>query len=216
MFQEYIQLAPVASFIFAATLIASLLTFSRPQEHRNLMLHPYSVARGRKLYTVLTSGFVHADLAHLIFNMVTFYFFAFPLELYMRVLAGGNILGHIIFGVVYIVSMILADIYSIFRHKNNAAYFSLGASGAISAVLFSYILFNPGSNISVFMLPSMPAPLFALLYIGFTWYASRKQFDNINHDAHLWGAVAGIVLTLVFFPHVGPMFIDQIREMLNM
>lgn len=211
----YLRNAPVASVIFAVTLAASFYVFNRPTQHKEWMLHPYSLTLGRRYHTLITSGFIHADLPHLILNMITFYFFAFPLEILMMQEAGGGVIGHILFAVLYLLSMVLADIYSVFRHKDNPGYFSLGASGAISGVLFSFILFAPDSEIGLFIIPTIPAPLFALLYIIFTYYASRKQYGNINHDAHLWGAVAGTVLTIAFFPHILPEFIDTVRGMVE-
>src|SRR5688500_13955170 len=93
----YLQAAPVASVIFAITLAASLYTFNNPAKHRELMLHPYSILRGHRYHALITSGFVHADLPHLILNMVTFFFFAFPLELFMVEETGGGIAGHFLF-----------------------------------------------------------------------------------------------------------------------
>jgi membrane associated rhomboid family serine protease len=214
MIQAYLHFAPVASIIFALTIGISLFIFNKPEQHRELMLHPYSIMHGRRYHTLITSGFIHADLPHLILNMVTFYFFAFSLELFMVAKAG--VVGHILFAVLYLLSIVLADMYSVFRHKNNPGFFSLGASGAIAAVMFSYILFDPGSELGTMFFPVLiPAPIFAVLYMIFTYYSSRKQYDNINHDAHLWGAVAGIVLTIIFFPGVLPDFIQEVQMMIG-
>src|ERR1700739_2059560 len=127
---ELIQYAPVASVIFVITIITSLIAFSNDWVYENFILHPYYVHQGKKLYTLITSGFIHLDLMHLFFNMFTFYYFA-PYCEYK--------LGHWQFGLLYILSMILADLPSVVKHKDNYGYRSLGASGAISAAVFSFI-----------------------------------------------------------------------------
>jgi membrane associated rhomboid family serine protease len=166
------------------------------------MLHPYSIHRGKKYFTILTSGFIHADMNHLLFNMLSYYFFAFTLE---------KIVGHWQFALIYLLGLILSDISSIIKNKNNSGYYSLGASGAISAVLFSYILFDPLSRIYLFFIPiGIPAYLFALLYLGYCMYASKNQRDHINHEAHFWGAITGLVVTAMLFPHVLGYFIKSV------
>ena len=131
---QYLHAAPVACVIFAITLAYSFIAFYNDQVYEKSILHPYSVYRGKSLYTLITSGFIHADLMHLFFNMFTFFFFAFQLEV---------TLGHWQFALLYFLSMVLADLPSVAKHKDNHGYRSLGASGAISAVIFSYILFHP-------------------------------------------------------------------------
>src|SRR3546814_15713642 len=118
------------------------------------MLHPHSFVRKKRLYTIITSGMIHADFGHLLFNMITYFFFAFPLE---RILhqTGGN--GHLQFALIYVGALILSDIPTIMKHRNNPGYASLGASGAISAVLFSFILFMPTPKLYLFFAIGIPA-----------------------------------------------------------
>lgn len=196
---QYLYMAPVASLIFLFTLVTSIYTFSNTQMYGKLMLHPYSVYRGKNLYTIFTSGLIHLDWGHLFFNMMTFYFFAFSLE---------TIIGHWQFAVLYIVSLALSDLPSILKHKNNFGYNSLGASGAISAVLFSFILFNPKATLLVFFIP-MNAVIFGVVYLLYSAYAS-KQSSTINHDAHFFGALAGIIITIILYPQVIPYFLRQL------
>lgn len=208
MISSYIQLAPVASLIFALTVGLSIYTFSNPEWFGRLMLHPYSVYRDKsKWYTVLTSGLVHKDWGHLLFNMITFYFFAFTLE-GMLVRYSGPI-GHLYFALIYIVSLILSDIPTILQHKNNYGYHSLGASGAISAVLFSFILFYPKMMLYLFFALPIPAYIFAFAYIAYCVWASKNARDGINHDAHLFGALSGLIITIILYPWVIRHFIDQ-------
>lgn len=208
MIQQYIQHMPVASLIFAITIATSVYVFSNPQMYGNMMLHPYSLQRNKsKWYTVFTSGIIHADWGHLLFNMITFYYFGFALEGFF-VQASGDI-GHLYFALLYIVSLVLSDIPTIMQQKNNPGYYSLGASGAISAVLFGYILFQPKAMLGIFMIIPMPAYLFAILYIGYCVWASKNAKDRINHDAHLFGALAGLVITILLYPWIIRHFIEQ-------
>jgi len=200
---EVLSAAPVASFIFVITIITTLLTFSNEELFGKLMMHPYSVYRRQNVYTLITSGLIHKDWMHLFFNMLSFYFFAFQLE---------PILGHWQFGVLYFVSMILSDLPSVVKHKDDYHYNSLGASGAISAVVFSAILYAPMNKIMIMILPiPMPAIVFGVLYLVYCSYASKYAKDHINHDAHLYGALSGVMLTIAMHPEVLPWFIQQIK-----
>ena len=128
---DYLMMAPVVSVIFAFTLATSVWAFYSDAIYENMILNPYGVSRGQRVYTLVTSGFIHADMMHLFFNMFSYYFFAFQLE---------RVLGHWQFGVLYFVSLILSDLPTVYKHRNDGWYNCLGASGAISAVIFSYIL----------------------------------------------------------------------------
>ena len=208
MIQYYISNMPVASVIFAITIATSIYAFSNPNVLGQLMLHPYSVYRNKsKYYTILSSGIVHADWGHLIFNMITFYYFGFALERYF-VAANGSI-GHLYFALLYVISLVLSDIPTILQQKNNAGYYSLGASGAISAVLFGFILFEPKAELRIFLAIPMPAYLFAVLYIGYCIWASKNSNDRINHDAHLFGALAGLIITILLHPWIIQHFLGQ-------
>jgi membrane associated rhomboid family serine protease len=204
---HYLQDAPVASVIFIITIITSLIAFSNDWMYENFILQPYYVYQGKKLYTLITSGFIHLDLMHLFFNMFTFYFFAFPIE---------GALGHWQFGLLYGLSMVLGDLPSVVKHKDNYGYRTLGASGAISAVVFSFILFAPFTGMGLMFLPiNIPAVIFGILYLVYCSYASKRQLGNINHDAHLFGALAGIAITAILQPHVLGDFIHQISDKLQ-
>jgi len=202
MLLEYWNTAPVASIIFIFTLITSIYAFNNTDLFGKFMLHPYSVAKGNKLYTFITSGLIHADWMHLFFNMFTFFFFAFKLE---------TMIGHWQFGLLYMVSLILSDVPTAIRHKDDYRYSSLGASGAISAVLFSYILFLPLSLIGVMFIP-MYAIVFGVLYLVYCVYMSKNSRDSINHDAHFFGALTGLILTVILVPGIIPNFITQLSS----
>jgi membrane associated rhomboid family serine protease len=198
---EYLTMAPVASFIIVLTLATSLFAFSNPNIYAKFILNPYEVSRGYRVYTIITSGLIHADWNHLFFNMLSYYFFAFRLE---------TMLGHWQFGVLYLVTMVLADLPSIQKHKEDSWYNTLGASGAISAVIFSYILFDPKASMGIMFIPiPIPAYLFGVLYLVYCHFASKHARDNINHDAHLFGALSGIIITIALHHQVLNEFITK-------
>lgn len=196
---EYLNMAPVASIIFVFTLVTSLYAFYDHSLYGKFMLHPYSVSKGHKVFTLLTSGLIHADWMHLFFNMFTFYAFAFTLE---------QMMGSWQFGLLYFLGLVLSDLPTVFKHKDDFHYNSLGASGAISAVLFSYILYNPMSKIYIMFIPiGIPAVIFGGLYLVYCMYASKNSRDNINHDAHFFGALTGLIFTVIFVPGIIQHFI---------
>ena len=198
---EYLTMSPVASVIFVITLAASLWAFSNPTVYARCVLNPYEASRGHRVYTVITSGLIHADWNHLFFNMLSYYFFAFQLE---------SVLGHWQFGVLYLATMVLADLPSIYKHKDDSWYNTLGASGAISAVVFSAILFNPTGEMGLLFLPfRIPAWIFGILYLVYCHFASKHARDNINHDAHFFGAVSGVFITILLHHNIINEFIKQ-------
>jgi membrane associated rhomboid family serine protease len=198
---EYLLVAPVASIIFVLTLATSLWAFNDENIYARFILNPYGVSRGERVYTIITSGLIHKDWNHLLFNMLSYYFFAFQLE---------AMFGHWQFGLLYILSLILSDLPSIQKHKQDIWYNSLGASGAISAVIFSYIMYDPLASLGIIFIPiPIPAWIFGLLYLVYCHYASKHARDNVNHDAHLFGALSGILITIALNPHIVHNFITK-------
>jgi membrane associated rhomboid family serine protease len=199
---EYLMITPVASIIFALTILTSIWAFSNDNIYANMIMHPYSVARGQRVYTVITSGMIHADWMHLIFNMLSYYFFAFTLE---------KELGHWQFGFLYVLSLILSDLPTVYKHRNDDWYRSLGASGAVSAVIFGAIMFHPLDKMMIMPIPiGIPAVLFGALYLVYCNYASKYARDNINHDAHMFGALSGLLITIALDMHVVHDFLTQV------
>ncbi|GGH11626.1 rhomboid family intramembrane serine protease [Mucilaginibacter phyllosphaerae] len=198
---EVFLATPVASIIFAITLATSLWAFSNEEIYARFILNPYGVSRGQRVYTIITSGLIHKDWNHLFFNMLSYYFFAFQLE---------ALLGHWQFGVLYVLSLILSDLPSIQKHKEDIWYNSLGASGAISAVIFSFIMFAPTASMGLMFIPiPIPAWIFGILYLVYCHFASKHARDNVNHDAHLYGAISGVVITFALHHDIINEFIRQ-------
>jgi membrane associated rhomboid family serine protease len=184
---------PVATTVFVITIATSLLgMFRAPRLIERFLFRPWAFLRQRQYDTIVTSGLVHADLAHLLFNMFTFWFFAFPMERHI---------GSARFAVLYLSGLLLSHTCTYFKHKDDAGYASLGASGAISAVLFAYIVYFPTRMLMVFPIPvPIPAPLFAVGYVAWSYWASLHARDRINHDAHLCGALSGLVFVALTDP----------------
>jgi membrane associated rhomboid family serine protease len=174
-----------AVIILAVTVATSLLGMYRaPQIIDRCLFRPYYFLRRRQYDTIYMSGFVHADLGHLLFNMVTFYFFAFPME---------RFIGTLRFLILYFVGLIASHSCTYLKHKDNPEYASLGASGAISAVLFAYIVYFPQTELIILPIPiPIPAWLFAVGYVAYSYWASLHSRGRINHDAHLCGALSGL------------------------
>jgi membrane associated rhomboid family serine protease len=183
----------VALVIFVVTLAASLAgLFLKPQIIERSLFRPYWFLRRKQYPTIVTSGFVHADLGHLIFNMLSFYFFAFPLE---------KQIGSARFAALYFLGLVISDLGTYFKHRGNPEYASLGASGAISAVLFAAIVYFPWMKLFIIPIPlPIPAPLFAVGYLAYSWWSARQARGRINHDAHLGGALFGVLFVLVTEP----------------
>lgn len=189
--------------LIVITVIVSLAAFSIPQLKARLIFWPPAMQKGQ-FDRFITHGFVHADGTHLLFNMITLFFFGNIIEGFYRQYFYD--LGFVLF---YLGGLIFAILPSYLKHKNDIHWASLGASGAVSAVLFAYILFEPWRLIFVFFIP-VPAIIFALLYVLYSLWAGKQRRDNINHSAHLWGAAYGVIVTILIQPKVIPHFINKL------
>jgi len=181
-----------ALIILVVTIIVSVIGLSSPRVIERSLLRPHQVVNGSGYAGLLSSAFVHADVGHMLFNLITFYSFAFKLE---------SVIGSVKFVVLYFGSLLIANLGTVFQHRNDPNYASLGASGAILGVLFASIVYFPRQSLYILPLPVLiPAPLFAIGYLAYTWYSSRTRRGNINHDAHLFGALAGLAFVLLTDP----------------
>lgn len=179
------------------TVAISVLAFQNRSMFIRLQFNPYQVIHRREYYRILSHGFIHANWWHLFVNMFVLYFFGSTVELYLGQLAANGIIRYpvLIFIVFYLLAIVFAASMSLYRHRDDPWYNSVGASGAVSAVLFFSIFFDPWNMIGVYFIP-VPGIIFAVLYVAYSHYQSKRGGDNIAHDAHLLGAVFGFVFPL--------------------
>ena len=181
-----------AAIILTLTIVISVIGLLSRKVLEKAIMRPQVIAQGNDYATLLSSGFVHADFGHLIFNLITYYSFAFPLD---------RAIGDLRFEILYFSAMLVGNLGTCIKHRNEPEYASLGASGAILGVLFASIVYFPQQKLLMLPIPiPIPAPLFAVAYLAFSWYSSGRSRDRINHDAHIFGALTGLVFVLVTAP----------------
>jgi len=197
----------ITIIIIAITVGIFLYSKDRPEVMYRWMLNPHAVATRNEYFRFLTSGFIHSGWPHLIFNMFTFYFFGRNVEIIFQNQFGPS--GLWIFVLFYIIAIIMSDVPTFLKHRNNPNYNSLGASGGVSAVLFCSILYHPLAKIYLYFIP-IPGFILGILYLVYSAKAGKTLGDNINHDAHLYGALFGIGFTILIDPGVLPAFFQQL------
>lgn len=184
----------VTFILIGLTVAVSLLAFSNPRLKQQLVLWPPAVRRNHEYWRLVSYGLVHADGMHLFFNMFTLYMFGQFMEVYLN-----SRMGPLGLPVLYLGGLVVSILPSYLKHQNDASYYSLGASGAVSAVLFAFVLLRPGATIYLLVIP-VPALIFGIAYLAYTWYMDRQSTDNINHSAHLWGAGFGLLFMALLEP----------------
>jgi len=192
--------------IIAVTCLISLIGFQNRAFQYRWSLNPYQAHRKRRYIPYLSYGFVHADFMHLLFNMITLFFFGRVMETVFSAHFGG--FGYYLF---YLGGIVFSILPWALPRRNNPRYSTLGASGAVSAVLFAYILLQPWSMLYIYFIP-VPAILYAVLYVAYSMYLDRKGGDNINHSAHLWGAAYGVAFTALAEPGALTSFLGKLMN----
>jgi membrane associated rhomboid family serine protease len=192
--------------IIGITVAVSWTAFNNRAMFERLILWPPAIRRDRQYDRFLGYGLIHADWMHLLFNMLTLYYFGRPLEGFFAARVGE--IGYLLF---YLSALVVSILPSWWAHRSDANYRSLGASGAVSAVLFAFILLSPWTPLYLFFIPiPIPAVLFAVLYVGYSLWMQKRGGDNINHGAHLWGAAWGVLVTILIAPAALPAFFQQL------
>ena len=177
------------------TCIISFITFNNEEIKSNLLFSPYQYLNYKKWWILISHGFIHADFLHLFFNMYVLYIFGPTLEFYF---INSSELGGFYYIGFYLLGIIFSTLPSIFKHKNNPSYNSLGASGAVSSVVFAYIIIYPLRELGLILIPGLflPGFIFGVFYLLAEHYLSKKQYSNIAHDAHISGSLFGVFFIL--------------------
>lgn len=191
--------------IIGITVIVSYICFNNREWFIKLALIPYFTVKRNEWYRLITHGFVHADFTHLLVNMFTFWSFGTYMEHLFRNLDFGNG-GYLL---LYFGGMIVASIPDLIKHHNDPNYISIGASGAVSAVLFASIFFDPWSKILLFAVIPIPGIVFGILYLIYCQYMNKRGGDNINHNAHFYGAIYGFIFPAIGHPELIHIFLSN-------
>ena len=197
--------SPITYALIGITCLVSWIAFNNRKLADRLILWPPAIDKHRQYDRLLTYGFIHADFMHLLFNMITLFFFGPLIEQLM-----GRI-GVWVFPVFYLSALVVSILPTYLKNQKNPNYLSLGASGAVSAVLFAFILLQPWQLIFVFFIP-LPAIVFAVLYLGYSIWMDKRGGDRINHSAHLSGAAYGVLFMVVMQPRVLGYFLSQLQR----
>lgn len=201
----------VTLIIVIITVLASLYAWKNDDITRKWIFNPYTVHKYKEYHRFITSGFIHNDFIHLLFNMLVFWMFGEQVEYIFTSLYGT--MGIVLFVALYILGIIVSDIPTYLKHKNHAYYNALGASGGVASILFSFILFDPAQKLYLYGLIGLPGIVWAAIYVLYSAYMGKREGDNINHDAHLYGGLFGIAFTILVYPKVIPHFIEQLGSL---
>lgn len=199
--------APITIALIAVTCVVSWMAFNNRKLMDRLILWPPAIERHKQYDRLVGYGFIHADFMHLLFNMFTLFFFGRVMEGMITELAGSP-LAYLGF---YLAALVVSILPTYLKHQKDPNYRSLGASGAVSAVLFAFILVDPWATIGVMFIP-MPAIVFAVLYVGYSIWMDKRGGDNVNHGAHLAGAAFGVLFMVIMEPRVLGHFLQQLGQ----
>jgi membrane associated rhomboid family serine protease len=202
----------VTIIIIAVTCLVSILCFRGRPDAGRLWFSAYGVWHRREWYRMFSYGLVHGGWGHLFFNMLTLYFFGDVVERYFSAAFGPGA-GIVLYVILYVSAVAVSTIGDLIKYRNDPSYCAVGASGAVSAVLFASILFDPKMGIYIYLIPiPVPGYIFAPLYLFYCWYMNRRKMDNIGHSAHFWGAVYGLLFPLAIRPDIFIHFLNQLHS----
>jgi membrane associated rhomboid family serine protease len=202
----------LTNFFLLVTIGISVLGFSNAQITERFMFSAFAIKHHKQWWRFFSHGLIHANIPHLAFNMIALYSFGRMVEMYYVDLYGST-KGELFFFVLYAIGLFASSAFDYSRHQDHSWYKALGASGAVSAVMYAAILINPMGGIYLMFIPiAIPAWIFGILYLIYSSYMAKRGSDNIGHDAHFWGAVYGFMLTWVLDPTLFRTFIHSITS----
>lgn len=203
------EIMSITLIIIIITCLISFYAWNKPQILEKWMMNPYAIHTRKEYYRFLTSGFIHRDYMHLIFNMLTLYFFGSVVEnIYMAYISPTT--GIILFITLYLLAIVISDIPTFLKNKNDNHYNSLGASGGIAAIVFASILFNPLAKICLYFAICIPGFILGFIYIIYSAYQAKQSGGYVNHQAHLYGALVGLVFNILLMPRSIIYFFQQL------
>ncbi len=189
----------------------SLWGFRSPSVFHQLMHYPYVEARDRSYHRMITSIFLHGSWLHLLVNLFVFFTFGEAIE-YLFIQLFGSALGRINFILLFLLSGLMASVFTFRKHLHDPNFRSVGASGSISGVMFAYVLFFPLQNLYLYGLIPIPGIIVGVLYLWYSNYAAKREGGRIDHSAHFYGAVTGLIFTIVIYPKSVSMFVQQLMS----
>lgn len=195
------------TWILIITIATSFYAWNRREMYQKWLLNPYKINTNQEYWRFITSGFVHLNYMHLFFNMFALFFFGQHVAYYF----GPQ--GDLLMIALYLLGIVISDIPTFIKYRNIPNYNSLGASGGVAAVVFSSIMFDPLNPIYIMFIPyGIPGFILGALYLVYSYYQGKRMADNINHDAHLYGAIFGLLFTVVLRPGVVISFVQQVSS----
>ncbi len=205
----------VTILIICITGAISFIAFQNPNVFDKLKFNAYQIKHGNQWYRSFTYGWIHADYVHLAINMFVLYSFGSAVEFFFAHLFPGK--ETLYFLVLYLGGIVFSTLFDMRRYNNTPSYNAVGASGAVSAVVFASILFHPLGSLSLLFIPiKIPSFIFGTLYLIYSAYMSKKNVDNIGHSAHFWGAVYGFLLPIALNPKLFLYFVSEISRFFNL
>ncbi len=198
------------TILIIVNVVVSIFALNNKQAYNKMMMNPYAVKNNNEYFRFITSGFIHADFRHLGFNMITLFFFGDTVEKAFNYETGGN--GVILYVLFYVAAIIISEIPTFLKQLNNPSYNSLGASGAVAAVIFASIVYDPLKDLYLYGFISIPGFVLAILFLLYSITMGKQGKGRINHDAHLYGAIFGVLFTIVLDPSIVSKFINQVSN----
>ncbi len=204
----------ITVIIIIITVFVSLASFQNRELFDRLKFNAYQIKHSKEWYRAFSYGFIHADFVHLAINMFVLYSFGSSIEYFFEETFPGKVI--LYFLALYIGGVLFSTLFDLRKHNEDPSYNAVGASGAVSAVVFASILFFPLGKLSLLFIPiQIPSFIFGTLYLIYSAYMNKKNIDNIGHSAHFWGAVYGFIFPIILKPALFEKFITQIASFFN-